>query len=379
MGKTLERIFFRWFSVFLYAIVLTLPVVACAEDDVLRMLVWEGYAPEKNTKVFQKYIEKKYKKKIRIEVSHVSNSDDFFDPVRGKDVDIISPTDHLYNDYRWNLIDNGLILPLNMNNIPNFKNISPALRNAGYFDRGGVKYAVPLTQGPYGLVYNTGFVKKAPESWNVLWAPEYSGKYVLGADVYEHNCMVTALALGYPRKDISNYDALNNKEFKEKLAYLAKNAHSFWDGTDKVDDLFGHMLATSWGFALKGLKEKGEVWRMADPVEGTVYWVDNYSITWALKGKPLLKKIAEEWLNYTLSPEFQVEVIMRDLSCFPITTDIQGRVTDEEKKNFNLDAPEEYQKKRIKEGNIPLRDLNGLEELWKNAMKEREKERIDEK
>lgn len=352
-------------------ILLIFPLSVSADEYVLKMLVWEGYAPKKNIEHFQEYIEKKYKKKINIEVSFVSNSDSFFDPVRSKSVDVISPTYHMFNDQRWALIDKGLILPLDMDNIPNFKNISPALQNAEYFDHDGAKYAVPLAQGPYGLAYNTGVVKKAPESWNILWAPEYRGKYVIAKNEYMHNCMLTALALGYPREDIYKYDVLNNRAFKEKLAELAKNAHSFWDGIDKPEDLSGHALATSWGFALKGLKEKGEVWEMADPREGTVYWVDNYSITWALKEKPLLRKIAEEWLNFTLTPEFQVEVIMRALSSYPVTTNILGRVTDEEKMNFHLDAPETYQKTRIRESDLSLRDRHGLELLWNNAMKER--------
>ncbi len=348
-------------------------VMLLAEEDLLKMLVWEGYAPEKNIKVFQKYIEKKYNKKIRIEVSFVSNSDSFFDPVRSKDVDVISPPFHMFNDQRWALIKNGLILPLNMDNIPNFKNLSPALRDAEYFDRSGRKYAIPLVQGPYGLVYNTKLLKKAPKSWNVLWSHGFKGKYVIARNEYMLNCMITSLALGYPREKIDQYDFLNNKEFKEKLAQLARNAHSFWEGTDKPEDLFEHSLGTSWGFALKGLKEKGAVWKIANPKEGTTYWVDNYSITWALKGKPFLRKIAEEWLNYTLSRDFQVEVVMRELSCFPVTINIKEGVSEEERKIFHLDNPEEYQRTRISERDLSIRDRHGLKLLWDNALKEREK------
>ncbi len=371
MSVTVTQCFLKWLAVILSVVWIALPLTVSAGEDVLRMLVWEGYAPEKSINIFQKFVEKKYKKKIRIEVSFVSNSDSFYDPVRDKKVDVISPTYHMFNDQRWVLIDKGLILALDMDNIPNFKNISPVLQEAEYLNRSGIKYAAPLAQGPYGLVYNTKFVENTPESWNVLWAPEYRGKYVIAANEYMHNCMLTALALGYPRDSLHKFNALNNNEFKTKLAELAKNAHSFWDGTDKPDDLFGHSLATSWGFALKELKEKGEIWRLAEPKEGTVYWVDNYSITWALKDKPLLKKIAEEWINYTLSPDFQVEVISRDLSCFPVTTNIQHRLTKEEIKTLHVDKPEEYQKTRIRESDLSLRDRHGLELLWKDAMKKR--------
>jgi hypothetical protein len=62
---------------------------------------------------------------------------------------------------------------------------------------------------------------------------------------------------------------------------------------------------------------------------------------------------------------------MRALSSYPVTTNILGRVTDEEKMNFHLDAPETYQKTRIRESDLSLRDRHGLELLWNNAMKER--------
>ena len=346
----------------------TKPTPSRDDENVLRFLVWEGYAPQDHIEHFQQYIEKKYNKKIRFEISYVSNSDSFYDPIRGKDVDLISPGNNTFNDEGWALIDNGLILPLDLENIPNFKNISPVLQDAEYFNLGGNAYAAPLVQGPYGLVYNTELVDPAPESWDVLWSPEYRGKYVIAEGEHMDNCMVTALALGYSNEDIQDFDTINNEEFREKLAELAKNAHSFWDGTDKPEDLLGHCLATSWGFALKGLEEKGEIWRIANPKEGTLYWVDNYCITWALKDKPFLKKVAEEWINYTLSPEFQVNIVMRDLSCFPVTTDLNEKVTDEEKVLFHLDAPEEYQKTRIREPALSLRNRHGLERLWRDAM-----------
>ena len=344
---------------------------ASNEEQTLRLMVWEGYAPMGQAARFEQFIGRKYGIKLKMVISFVSNSDSFFDPIRSKEVDLVSPTYHMFKDERWGLMDRELVLPLNLDNIPNFDHISPTLRNAEYLDRGGNKYAVPLAQGPYGLIYNTQFIKEAPKSWNTLWDPMHRHKYVIAENEYMHNCMLTALSLGYPRDSIYRYDHLNNNEFKSKLNRLAQDAHSFWDGVDKTDDLLGHSLATSWGFSLKGLRQKGEIWKMADPKEGTVYWVDNYAVTWAVKDKPLLRKIAEEWCNFVLSPEFQVEVIMRDLSSYPVVTNIRNRVTAEELELFHLDAPEAYQKNRISESNLSLRDRNGLKLLWENAMKMR--------
>ena len=358
-------------TIWLFLISLVLPTLVFSEDKTLKLLIWEGYAPAQQITRFEKYIAEKYHLKLTMVVSNVSNSDSFFNPIRSKEVDIISPTYHMFKDQRWGLLDKGLILPLNLDNIPNFKHVSPALQKAGYLNRNGQVFAVPLAQGPYGLAYNTQLVKTAPKSWNILWDAAYKNKYVIAKNEYMHNCMLTALSLGYSPDNIHKYDHLNNDQFKEKLGQLAKNAYSFWDGIDKTEDLLGHSLATSWGFALKDLADKNEIWEMASPNEGTVFWVDNYAITWSLKNKPVSRKIAEEWINYTLSPEFQVEVIMRILSSFPVTTNIQNLATADERKHFFLDAPEEYQKKRIGERDLSLRDRNGLKLLWDNAMKRR--------
>lgn len=335
------------------------------------MLVWEGYAPAAYIKKFETHVRKKFNLEIKTVVSTVSSADGFFAPVRGKEADIITPTYHMFEDERWGLKDRQLILPLHLDNIPNFKNITPSIRKAQYLQHDGEIYAVPIAHGPYGLTYNTHRVKTAPDSWNILWNPKYKGKYVIAESEYMRNCMITALALGYPRHTIHKYDKLNNPIFREKLAQLANNAHSFWVGVDKVDDLLGHSLGTSWGFALSGLKDKGEIWKFANPHEGTIYWVDNFAITWAVKDKPILRTIAEEWCNFVLSPDYQVEVVMRRLSSYPVTTNIRERVTKDEIIQFRLDAPAEYQKTRIIQSNLSLRDRNGLKKLWDGAIKGR--------
>ncbi len=54
-------------------------------------------------------------------------------------------------------------------------------------------------------------------AFNILWAPEYKGKYVIAENEYMHNRMLTALALGYPRDSIHKFDALNNNVFRAKI------------------------------------------------------------------------------------------------------------------------------------------------------------------
>ena len=247
--------------------------------------------------------------------------------------------------------------------------MTPALQKADYLYSDGQVYACPESQGPYGLAYNTTRLKEEPTSWDVFWDPQFKGNYVIGANEYIYNAQITALALGYPRESLGNFDALNNPVFKKKLRELAVNAHSFWIGVDKADDLSGQLLATVWGDSLKRLKQRGEPWKIVEPVEGTPCWIDNYAITSTLANKPFLKKIAEEYINSLLLADHQVGVILRVVGTLPIVTDIEPLLTSEEKKRAHVGTPDFFDKNQILLPTYSQRDRNGMKILWAEAMK----------
>ncbi len=354
---------FLWF-----VLLLMFPLSAFGEEEALRLLIWEGHAPGQRLLEFEKQIETKYKRKIKLEINYVVGSDDFYDSVRKKSVDLVMMTHHHFKDKRFNYIKNKLLLPLDLKNIPNFKHVIPALKKADHLYHGGKVYASPVSQGPYGLIFNTALVKDAPQSWNIFWDPSFKGKYAIGANEYIYNANIAALALGYPRESINSFDKLNNKEFKKKLRQLAVNAHSFWIGVDKPNDLTNMTIATSWGDSLDPLNNRGEPWKMAEPAEGMPCWIDNYAITWALADKPFLKKIAEEYINGTLSIDYQIEHIMRHMSLTPIITNFSNMLTPEEKERLHLGTPNFFSKNRILQYTYSKRDRNGLALLWKEAM-----------
>ncbi len=347
---------------------LMFPLSASGTEDVLRLLIWEGHAPIQLVQEFEEKIKKSYNRSIRLKIEYVKGSDDFYDSIRRKEVDIVMMTHHHFKDERYNYIKNNLILALNLKNIPNFKHVIPALQNAKHLISNKRVFAAPVSQGPYGLAYNSALMKNEPQSWNIFWSPEFKGKYVIGVNEYIYNSNITALALGYSREDIGSYKKLNNKIFKKKLRQLAINAHSFWTGVDKPDDLTGLTLATSWGDSLNSLNEMGEPWKMAEPSEGMPAWIDNYAITWALVDRPFLKKVAEEYINRLLSIDYQVEHIMRDMSLTPIITNIGDRLTDEEKDRAHIGTPNFFDKNRILVSTYSKRDRNGLKLLWDEAM-----------
>ncbi len=369
--KRFTQVFSYGRTLLLTLSLLVLPILTCAEDNILRLLVWEGYAPEEYVQEFETQIEEKYGRKVKLQVSYVDGPEDFFAPVRQKNVDLVTLTHHYFKDERFDYIEKGMLLPIEIQNLSNFKAVIPALQKADFLSQSGNLYGVPVGQGPYGLAYSVEKAKIAPESWQALWSPEYRGKYVLGGNEYLYNISMTALAWGYPAEALSNYDMLNNMDFKEKLRELAMNAHSFWIGIDTPDDLAGKSLATVWGDSLGKLKKQGEVWELAEPREGTLSWIDSYAITWALADKPFLKKVAEEWINRLLEPDYQADHIVREVGIVSTTTNIAPRLTAREKEKLHIGTPDFFKDNRILLPTFSNRDRNGFMLLWKEAMQGR--------
>ncbi len=345
--------------------------LAQGDTEILRLMIWDGYAPQKHVEDFEREIEAKYHRKVKLEVSYADGPDDFFDPVRNKNIDVITVSHHTIKDERYNYITKGLILPIDPKKISNHSNLIPEFKNADFHISDGKIYGVPVANGPYGLAYNTEKLKQAPQSWKIFWDPAYKNKYMIGANEYLYNINVTALVLGYSKESISSFDALNNTAFKEKLRSLAVNAHSFWFGVDRAEELIGLSFATSWGDSLSPLERMGEIWKMATPQEGILWWIDEYALTWALAERPFMKKVAEEWINKSLSPEFQLEHIVREVQIYPVVINISDKFTDEEKDRILPNPKDSFMDKRILQHTHSQRDRNGLKLMWDEALKSR--------
>lgn len=338
-----------------------------SERGVLRLLIWEGHDPEAHVRRFEKNMAEKYGRKITLQISYLNGTDDFYDSIRSGTVDLVMLTHDLLKDERFNFISNRLLLPLDLKNIPNFRHVLPSLQQAEYLYDGGQVYACPESQGPYALAYNPSKLKEVPTSWNALWDPRYKGRYVIGGNEYIYNANITALALGYSREAMGDFDSLNNPVFRAKLRALAVNAHSFWHGVDKAEDLSGQALAAIWGDSLKQLKQQGEEWKLAEPVEGTPFWIDNCTITSALEDQPFLKKIAEEYINSLLSTEYQVGHILRVIQTMPIVTNIDPLLEPQEKARIYGKNPDTVDEKRVLLPTYSTRGRNGLRLLWEEA------------
>jgi len=339
-----------------------------AQENVLKLLVWEGYAPDAYIHQFEKEMQSKYGIPLKMEIRYALTDNDFFNLARDKKIDIITVAHYSIKDLKFKYIPSGIILPFDLKNIPNYTGLIPDLKNADYDTNKEKIYGIPVANGPYGLAYNTKSFRQAPQSWEIFWNPAYKNKYAIGRDEYIYNISITAMVMGYSRDMISRFDALNNPQFREKLRQLAVNAGSFWVGIDRPEDLSGMDFAMAWGDSLKPLQRMDQQWKMADPVEGTMWWIDEYAVTWALADKPLLKKIAEEWVNRSLSSGFQANHIKGELNAFPVVAHSKKQQLGKKSVSEINHSVDLGDGKKILRHSYSPRDMNGLKLMWDKAL-----------
>ena len=87
--------------------------------------------------------------------------------------DVVIPSDYMVAK----MIAEGMLKPLNYDNIPNFKKIDQEYVDPDYDPQNA--YTVPYMLCTTGIIYNTTMVDKAPTSWADLWDEQYAGNILM--------------------------------------------------------------------------------------------------------------------------------------------------------------------------------------------------------
>ena len=92
----------------------------------------------------------------------------------GITVDVVIPSDYMIA----RMINEGMLLELNFDNIPNYSYIDENFKGTAYDPDN--KYSVPYTWGTVGILYNTKHVDEADVTgWELLWNEKYAGKILM--------------------------------------------------------------------------------------------------------------------------------------------------------------------------------------------------------
>ena len=89
----------------------------------------------------------------------------------GITVDVIIPSDYMVG----RLAQEGMLLPLNFENIPNAQFVDQRFQNPSYDPEN--KYSVPYSWGTVGIIYNTKYVDEEDVTgWEILWNENAAGE-----------------------------------------------------------------------------------------------------------------------------------------------------------------------------------------------------------
>ena len=203
------------------------------------------------------------------------------------------------------LIRFGYVQDLDAANIPNKKNLAPALLNPDY-DPGRAK-SLPWQNGFAGLAWNTEEVPGGLQNLDDLWDPKLKGKVTVLSEMRD----TMGLILLSQGVDISKAD-WGMDEFSKAIDVLEKQVQSGQisgiKGNEYMQDFVSGdaIAAIAWSGDITVLNAEAgyEKWKFALPASGGTLWGDVFVVP---MGSPR-KKNAETLMNYYYEPEVAAEL-----------------------------------------------------------------------
>ena len=204
--------------------------------------------------------------------------------------DVIIPSDYM----AAKMIAEGMLKPLNYDNIPNFQNIDAGYRDPDYDPENA--YTVPYMLCTTGIIYNTTMVDKAPVSWADLWDERYSGNILM----FNNSRDAYAIAAFKAGKSINPQSTEEVDEVVEELKAQKPLVQAY-----VMDEIFDKMIG---GEAAIGVYYSGDAITMIDdnpdlafvfPEEGTVLSVDCMAVPAASEHQ----EAAEMFINFMCEPD----------------------------------------------------------------------------
>ncbi len=121
---------------------------------------------------FEIWYEEEYGQEVQVNYSTFASNEDMYNKISSGAVsyDVVIPSDYMIA----RMAQEGMLLPLNFENIPNYQYISEDFRGL-YYDPENL-YTVPYAYGIVGVIYNANVVDAADaHGWDLMWNEKYAG------------------------------------------------------------------------------------------------------------------------------------------------------------------------------------------------------------
>lgn len=264
---------------------------AKADRIEINVFNWSEYLPQS---VIDKF-EENYN--IKVNYSTFSSNEEMLAKLMagGANYDLVVSSDYMVDI----LTKQNLIQPIEIQNIPNFKNIGSEFTNLE-FDKGN-KYSVPYMWGDACIVYDQTKIKQNITSLKDLWNPAFKNSMV----VLDDQRAMIGMAL---KKNGYSINETNHKildEAGQDLKKLQPNIKAYDSDSPKTLLINGEAsIGYVWGAEAYLAKKENPNLKVVIPSEGLFLQQDNFVIPKGAKEK----KAAQEFINYILSPEISAEI-----------------------------------------------------------------------
>ena len=247
----------------------------------------------------------------------------------GASYDIIIPSDYMIS----RMIKEDMLEPLDMDNIPNFKNIMDKFKDPEYDP--GSAYSVPYTWGTGGILYdNTAFTEEEAENigWETLWDEKYAGN-ILMFDNPRDAFAIAEEMLGY---DLNTEDSEELRACAELLKEQKKLVQAY-----VMDEIFDKMGA---GEALLAPYYAGDAVTLMDeydhlgfviPESGTNLFFDAVCIPKGCANK----RAAEMYINFLC--EADIAYAVADYIGYSTPNESAFELLDDEVKEDGISYPDD--------------------------------------
>ena len=276
-------------------------VLGAPKKPVLNVYNWGEYISDGSEDSFDTiqgfedwYLEN-YGHEVEVNYTTFASNEDMYAKLSSGAVsyDVIFPSDYMIARMR----EEGMLLPLDFDNIPNARYIGESFRNL-YYDPDNL-YTVPYTYNFIGVIWDAAEVDEADTGdWDLLWNPKYSG------NILQFNNSRDAFATAQYKLDIdvNSTDPAAWQKALDELRTQQPLVKSY-----VMDEIYNLMES---GEASIGVYYAGDYFTMADAQapgvdlqffapERTNYFVDAMCIPSCCQNKEL----AEAFINYMLEKE----------------------------------------------------------------------------
>lgn len=206
--------------------------------------------------------------------------------------DVVCPSDYMIQ----RMIENDLLAKLNLDNIPNIKNMdSIYMEQSRSFDPDNA-YSVPYCVGTVGILYNKTMVHEPVDSWDILWDSKYADSILMQDSVRD------AFTVALKRRGYSLNSSKVDQLIQAKDDLIAQKPLVQAYVVDQVrDKMIGNEAALGVIYSGEAgyTKRENPNLEYVIPKEGSNVWIDS----WVIPKNAKNKENAEKFINFMCRPD----------------------------------------------------------------------------